>query len=252
MGLTKRRDSYYVEFYVVDDTETLKLASGGGGKLKRWKVGSLNKTVAKHQEALIKTDLMKGLVKTNQAKPVTFNEWAETYLQLEEVRRLRSFKDRKDTVTLQLIPFFGKKALTEITAEDVEAYRVQRRKRNGKPTSLGTVNNDHIMLKHCLNIAMRRRLILVNPAALVPIPNAHNERDRVLTAEEWERLYAAAAPHPKPILLTAYHLGQRLGEILNLAWDRVDLQRGIITLRAIDTKTKKTRRLPITPPVKAA
>ena len=107
------------------------------------------------------------------------------------------------------------------------------------------------MLKHCLNIAMRRRLILVNPAALVPIPNAHNERDRVLTAEEWERLYAAAAPHLKPILLTAYHLGQRLGEILNLTWDRVDVQRGIITLRAIDTKTKKPRRIPLTPPVRA-
>ena len=127
------------------------------------------------------------------------------------MRRLRSFKDRKDTVTLQLIPFFGQKALTEITAEDVEWYRTQRRKRNGKPASLGTVNNDHIMLKHCLSIAMRKGLVVVNPATLVPIPNAHNERDRVLTAEEWERLYAAAAPHLKPILLTAYQLGQRLG-----------------------------------------
>ena len=99
---------------------------------------------------------------------------------------------------------------------------------------------------------MRKRLLSINPATLLPIPNAHNERDRVLTAKEWERLYAAAAPHLKPILLTAYHLGQRLGEILNLTWDRVDLQRGIITLRAIDTKTRKPRRIPITPPVKAA
>ena len=145
-----------------------------------------------------------------------------------------------------------KKALTEITAEDVEAYRAQRRKRNAISASLGTVNNDHIMLKHCLSIAMRKGLVVVNPATLVPIPNAHNERDRVLTADEWERLYAAAVPHLKPILLTAYQLGQRLGEILNMTWDRVDLQRGIITLRGIDTKTKKPRRIPLTPPVKAA
>ena len=145
-----------------------------------------------------------------------------------------------------------KKALTEITAEDVEAYRAQRRKRNAISASLGTVNNDHIMLKHCLSIAMRKGLVVVNPATLVPIPNAHNERDRVLTADEWERLYAAAVPHLKPILLTAYQLGQRLGEILNMTWDRVDLQRGIITLRGIDTKAKKPRRIPLTPPVKAA
>jgi hypothetical protein len=46
MGLTRRKDSWYVEFHVLDDGEALKLASGGGGQLKRWKVGSLNKTVA--------------------------------------------------------------------------------------------------------------------------------------------------------------------------------------------------------------
>lgn len=55
MGLTKRKDSYYVEFHVLDDGKTFTLARGvAGAKLKRWKVSSLNKTVAKQQEALIK------------------------------------------------------------------------------------------------------------------------------------------------------------------------------------------------------
>jgi integrase len=58
--------------------------------------------------------------------------------------------------------------------------------------------------------------------------------------------------HLKPILLTGYHLGQRLGETLNLSWDRVDLQRGIITLRGVGTKTHKPRQVPMTAPVKAA
>ena len=51
MGLTRRNGSYYVEFRVVDDGTVLHLASGGGGKLKRWKIGSLNKTAAKQHEA---------------------------------------------------------------------------------------------------------------------------------------------------------------------------------------------------------
>ena len=101
MGLTKRKDSYYVEFPVLDDGKVLTLAQGGGGRLKRWKVGSLSRTVAKQQEALIKTELMKGLVISDQARPVTFKEWGEAYLGLEEVKRLRSYKDRKQTVTLQ-------------------------------------------------------------------------------------------------------------------------------------------------------
>lgn len=253
MGLTKRKDSYYVEFPVADNGISLTLASAGqGGKLKRWKVGSSNKTVAKQQEALIKTELMKGVVKSSQIRIVTFKEWGEQYLQLEEVRRLRSYKDRVEIVENQLIPFFGGKALSDIKPVDVEAYRAQRRKRDGTVPCLQTINNDHIVFKHCLNVAIRRGLLLTNPASSVPLPDPHNERDRVLSEEEWTRLYQSAKSHLKPVLLLAYHLGQRFGEIVNLTWDRVDLQRGFITLRAIDTKTKKPRRIPLTPAVKAA
>jgi integrase len=149
------------------------------------------------------------------------------------------------------MPFFGSTLLQEIRPEQVEAYRTQRRKEDGTVTSLQTINNDHIILKHCLNVAIRRGLLVTNPACKVPLPNPHNERDRVLTEDEWARLYEVAAPHLKPILLTAYHLGQRFGEIVQLTWDRVDLQRGFITLRAVDTKTKKPRQVPLTPAVRA-
>src|SRR5262249_33503336 len=109
----------------------------------------------------------------------------------------------------------------------------------------------HSILKHCLNLAIPRGLIGANPASVVPLPDPHNERDRVLSEEEWTRLYDAAKPHLKSVLLLAYHLGQRFSEIMNLTWDRVDLQREFITLRAMDTKTKKPRRVPLTPAVKA-
>ncbi|HNP84267.1 MAG TPA: tyrosine-type recombinase/integrase [Nitrospira sp.] len=253
MGLTKRRDSYYVEFRVLDDGKALRLSHEGvGGRLKRWKVGSLNKTMAKQHESIIKTDLMKGSIKTDQAKPVLFKEWGLRYLELEEVRRLRSFRDRDRILRQHLIPFFGASPLPEIRPDDVEQYRSQRRKQNGDAPTLQTVNNDHIILKHCLNVAIRRGLLVSNPASKVPLPDPHNERDRVLTEGEWERLHEAAAPHLKPMLLVAYHLGQRFGEITNLTWDRVDLQRGFITLRSIDTKTKKARQVPLTPAVRLA
>lgn len=252
MGLTRRKDSYYVEFRVLDDGKTLSLAQGiSGSKLKRWKVGSLNRTTAKHQEALIKTDLMKGVVKSSHEQMVTFKVWGETYLNLEDVKRLRSYKDRVEIVRNQLIPFFGGMVMTEMKPVDVESFRAQRKKRDGTVPCLQTINNDHIVLKHCLNLAIRRGLIVTNPASAVPLPDPHNERDRVLSQAEWERLYEVAKPHLKPILLLAYQLGQRFSEIVNLTWDRVDLQRGFITLRAVDTKTKKPRRVPLTPAVKA-
>ncbi len=46
-------------------------------------------------------------------------------------------------------------------------------------------------------------------------------------------------------------LGLIGGRVSRSAWDRLDLQRGIITLRGVDTKTNKPRQVPMTAPVKA-
>jgi integrase len=254
MGLTKRPDSYYVEFRVIDsaDGKALVLASGvPGARKKRWKVGCLNKTVAREMESAIKTRLLLGQESSESAKPVLFKEWAKTYLDLEAVKMLRSYRDRVEIMERQLVPYFGAKILSEIRPADVESYRGQRTKRNGAKASPQTINNDHIVLKHALNVAIRRGLIASNPAARVPMPNPQNERDRVLTEEEWARLHQVAKPHLKPILILAYQLGQRMSEVVGLTWDRVDLKRGFITLRSIDTKTKKARQVPMTPDVKA-
>lgn len=246
MGLTKRKDGWYVEFPVVDDGKVLQLARGTpGAKVKRWKTSTTNKSVAKQQEAIIQTDLMKGKFKSEKIKPMTFSEWGKKYLALEEVKNLRSYRDRVTAIQGQLIPFFGNKPLDEITAADVEAFRMARKLPNGKFPSLSTVNYDHAMLKHCLSLAERRGLISINVAKKVTLPTPDNERDRILSSEEWERLYNAAADHLKPILLVAYQLGMRLGEILNLTWDRVDLNRGFIKLRGKDTKSKDSREVPI-------
>jgi integrase len=253
MGLTKRRDSYYVEFRVIEsaDGTAWSLASGvPGARKKRWKVGCLNKTIAREMEAAIKTRLLLGHEKTEQAKPILFKEWATAYLNLESIKTLRSYQDRLEIMERQLIPFFGGKVLTEIRPHDVEAFRAQRKKKNGTKPSIQTVNNDHVVLKHCLNVAIRRGLLQINPATRVPLPDPQNARDRVLTEEEWTKLYEAAKGHLKPVLLLAYQLGQRFGEIVGLTWDRVDLKRGFIMLRSQDTKTKKPRQVPMTPDIR--
>ena len=127
---------------------------------------------------------MTGGINSEQSQPLLFKEWALRYIELEEVKRLKSYRDRKRIITHQLIPYFGSTLLQEIRPEHIEAYRAQRRKEDGSATSLQTINNDHIILKHCLNVAIRRGLLVSNPACRVPLPNPHNERDRVLTEEE--------------------------------------------------------------------
>lgn len=244
MGLTKRRDSYYVEFHILDDGKALKLAKGiPGAKLKRWKVGSRNKTVAREQEALIKAELMKGLVRSQQERVLTFKEWAKEYLQIEEVRTLRTYQERSQRIEHGLIPFFGHKLLQDIAVKDVEEFRKVR----GTNRAQATVNLDHNVLKHMLKQAMKRDLVSRNVACLVAAPKPKNARDRVLTADEWTRLYKAAPDWFQPVLLTGYHTGMRLEEILTLTWDRVDLEKGRIFLPGSLTKTGEDREVPMTP-----
>lgn len=253
MGLTKRKDSWYVEFRVVDDGKVLSLSPNGAlGRMKRWKTGTLNKTIAKQWEAKLKTDLLMGKIASFHGKAMTFKEWGERYLKLEEVTSLRSYQDRVEIVRLQLIPFFGSKALNDIKPEHLEAYRQQRKLRNGKLPSLQTINNDHTVLKHVLSLAERRGHVDFNVAKKVRMPDPKNERDRVLSEEEWNTLYDHAGTRLKPVLCIAYHLGMRLGEILNLTWEQVDLQRGFITLSERDTKNGESRLVPLTTNVRHA
>ncbi len=225
MGLTKRNDSYYVEFHVLDDGKTLSLARGvPGAKLKRWRVGCHNKTKARDQETILKSRLLNGTMPSDQAKQMvmTFGQWAEAYKTIEEVQQLRTYKERCQRIDHVLVPFFGSnKLLHDLTVNDVEAYRQER----GKGRALGTVNVDHSILKHMLKHAMKRDFLTRNVACLVATPKPKNARDRVLEPEEWTRLYVAAPEWFKPILLTGYHTGMRLEEILKLTWDRVDLEK---------------------------
>ncbi len=248
MGLTKRKDSYYVAFSVIvsGDGKTFKLAPGvPGARLKRWKVGCLNKSIAKEMEATIRINLLQGKILTEESRPVLFSEWAKQYLNLEEVRSLRSFSTRAIHVS-HLLKFFRDKPLAAFTCEDVRKYRAWRAEQG---VSVQTVNHDHMTLTRMLNLAMSDQFNLVsrNVSASVPKPDPKNERDRIVTPEEWAAIREHAAPHLARFLTVAYDLGPRRGELLKLEWSDVDMKRKEFTLR--ETKNGETRTVPMTPEV---
>lgn len=56
---------------------------------------------------------------------------------------------------------------------------------------------------------------------------------------------SAYADHLYPMVILGLNTGMRKGEILALAWDCVDFEAGLITVRASISKTGKVRRIPI-------
>jgi integrase len=251
MGLTRRKDSWYVEFHVLDDGKHLSLARGvAGAKLKRWKVSSTNRTIAKQQEALIKTDLMKGLIKSEHLQgPVLFKNLAEAYLAAPEIKRQALYDWKVRIVKGRLLLVFGDKMISTITPGMIEEYRAKRRiepGRQGTPVKIATINRDLALLKHLFSYAIRDGWLERNPVSLVKFDKENNARDRVLSPEEFERLQHESSPHLQAINLMAYQTGMRRGEILNLTWDRVDLKGALIKLKAEDTKTDEARFVPLT------
>jgi integrase len=179
---------------------------------------------------------------------VTFRQWAHQYLELEQVKKLKSYRMRCDHVR-NLVRFFHNKPLGAITPEDVRKHRQQRVRPKERPLAIQTINHDHTALVHILNVARSPQIDLMkdNPEVHVPKPNPQNERDRIANGEEWQRLLGAAAPHRQRILKVLYALGPRRGELLRLEWPEVDMQHREFTLR--QTKNGESRTVPMTPDV---
>jgi integrase len=113
------------------------------------------------------------------------------------------------------------------------------------------VNRELACLKRMFNVACKGLITLKggvpaqNHIAAVSLEREHNERDTVLSAAEFDALYQAAEAGVKPMLLLAYHIGMRKGEIRTLRWDQVDLKREMIRLKSGDTKTDEGRVMPL-------
>lgn len=98
------------------------------------------------------------------------------------------------------------------------------------------------------------RMFLLNlkkAGALNNVPDLENidptlEVGRVFTHSEIDSLLHFAHGDLKLQIILAITTGMRKGEILGLSWDRVDLDKKLITLRAQDTKIKKARTFPFT------
>ena len=66
----------------------------------------------------------------------------------------------------------------------------------------------------------------------------NNVRERVLCKEEFESLFVHCNASLKGLVLIAYYLPMRQGEILDLTWEGIDLKTGFIRLGGHRTKKR--------------
>jgi len=136
-----------------------------------------------------------------------------------------------------LLATFGHHTPDNIDRAMCQAYA---RQRAAQGRSQGTTWTELGYLQSALNWAREVRMIERAPKVWRP---AKPEADkRILDQGEVARLVdAAIEPHVRLAIILLVTTGARVGAILDLTWDRVDLERGVIDLRLPGSSTRKGR-----------
>ncbi len=146
-----------------------------------------------------------------------------------------------------LVPFFGKQKLDMIGSRDVEKFKVRKLKEG---FSEKTLNNQLAVFGKTLRQAVDWEIISHIPRIkMLRIPEA--EFDYLFFAE-LERLLAVENSEWATMILFAARTGVRLGEMLAVRWDDVDLVKSMLMVRQnavygkIETpKSGKSRQIPL-------
>lgn len=137
---------------------------------------------------------------------------------------------------------FADLAPEHVSADICRAYASQRLDAGVKA---GTVWTELTRLRSAFNWAAKRRLIPW-PPPYVWVPTKPAARERVLSDDEVDRLLAGCTmPHVRLFVTLALCTGARSSALLELTWDRVDLDAGTIDLRRpepVNPLTKKVRK----------
>jgi integrase len=170
------------------------------------------------------------------ASPLTFGEWARTWLEQGETTRAWKPRTAKvyGNVVERLCSAFGKKRLTELGPRDVAAYIAERTAEGFAPA---TVNRDASVLHDVLKAAVREELIDSNPAAGAERPRVRQKRWRILKPAEVARVARAFTDEQARVAFLVLVLcGLRRSELQALRWRDVDLIENV--LRVVDSKTE--------------
>ena len=165
-----------------------------------------------------------------------FDVFAEDHL-----KTLRTGAAVRRTVEKQVFPAWGDRPLAEIRRADLQELLRARRKQ-------APIGGNRLLsfLKKFFSWAVDQDLIEASPAAALKKPSRETARDRVLTDDEVRSVWLACDDGVfgrivRLLLLT----GQRRGEVAEMRWTELDLQRQLWSLPRARTKSNRGHTVPL-------
>jgi integrase len=136
----------------------------------------------------------------------------------------------------------AKVELNKVTSQHATRFTQQ----HGELTA-STINQALRTLRRALNLAEEWKVL--DRAPRIKLAKGENQRDRVLSEEEFNRYILACAQPWQDVATIMYCLGMRPSEVYGLTWEQISLADGFIQI--LRGKSKAARRqLPLVPVVR--
>jgi integrase len=196
-----------------------------------------------------------------KGEQLTFREWADLFL--ENYSRPPAREQKTHDANLRSVNHlkkaFANRKLVDVTADEIEQYlRDRLRQRVRFKTSSGctergylkptTVHQELRVLRHMLNVAVRKKLLVSNPCALVEFPVAVKSlfRPHYVSWSEQQQIEFQAPAHLRNVVHIIAETGLRVyKELLPMKKCQVDLVNAVVLIP--DSKTPNgVSELPLT------
>lgn len=185
-------------------------------------------------------------------------DWLQTYAKVH--CKTSTYRGYKRAIEQHLIPAFGECPLHLLKRDEIKRLIAKQIEAN---KARGTIQNYLVPLKAAYNQAKEDGLVVFNPAErlgkLLQRSQDRREEMQPLTSLETQSLLAVVEAHYPPlypVLLCAVRTGLRQGELIGLQWGDldsrgqfIDVRRGIVLGEVTTTKSKKIRRVDLSPQV---
>ena len=246
----EERNTYYCKFYYTDYAGKRQQKKKRGFKLQR---------DAKEWERSF-------LSQNSSSVSMTFKDFCALYFEdMDNRLKLSTLHCKQNIVTNKLMPFFGNVPMDKITPQVIRTWQneaLSHRDKKGEPFSPVYLRAMDKQLRCIFNYAVTYYGLKENPCKKAgSIGSTDNGKEMSFwTKEEFDKfINAIEDPGLNEAFTVLYYTGMRVGEMLALTWEDIDLDNCIINITKtyhrfgsddiITTpKTRRsTRKVPIPP-----